>query len=375
MVTTAKKRKSTGAKKRCIGKPTGLIQERVQAVGPEHFGILAVDCAKRRSKWMLCNFYGQVIVEPTAVEHTNGALQLMTQRAADAFALIRRINLPKQFEFEDQNMYHPIVRAVVIVFVIQVGGVAAEEHPIDHAKTTLRSTNLPPKIAQRAEFRLAEFPPGFDWSEQARVSKLFAELGSDSRENRMDDSFKLLTDDKYAITLIYDDYFARNYSVSELVRMYIIHRLTSLYSHYVPLDVTGKRVNIEIAFGDLREWKEQRKEMSLVELQIDLAKFAIAKLDSDDDIDADLRANARRKMLAAIDKAQKTKMALYQPWRLNGLKPATEDDANRFRRLLESCDEKECINQDHGIRLMLSRKSASLMLTPSNVTTIPVSTP
>jgi transposase len=79
MVTGFKKRKSTGPKRRCLGKPTGQIQERVQAVGPEHFGILSVDCAKRRSKWMLCNFYGKVLVEPTTVEHTVGALRATTQ--------------------------------------------------------------------------------------------------------------------------------------------------------------------------------------------------------------------------------------------------------------------------------------------------------
>jgi transposase len=83
MVATAKKRKSAGSKRRCIGKPTGQIQERVQAVGPEHFGIVSVDCAKRRSKWMLCNFYGKVLVEPTTVEHTTGGLRLMTQLVAE----------------------------------------------------------------------------------------------------------------------------------------------------------------------------------------------------------------------------------------------------------------------------------------------------
>ena len=83
MVTKTKKRKSAGAKKRFVGKPNGQIQERVQAVGPEHFGIVAVDCAKRRSKWMLCNFYGKVIVEPTEVEHTTGGLRTMTQRVAE----------------------------------------------------------------------------------------------------------------------------------------------------------------------------------------------------------------------------------------------------------------------------------------------------
>ncbi|MCP4887772.1 MAG: IS110 family transposase, partial [Planctomycetaceae bacterium] len=83
MVTKSKKRKSTFSKKRFIGKPNGQIQERVQVVGPEHFGIVAVDCAKRRSKWMLCNFYGKVIVEPTEVEHTTGGLRTMTQRVAE----------------------------------------------------------------------------------------------------------------------------------------------------------------------------------------------------------------------------------------------------------------------------------------------------
>src|SRR6185295_20069410 len=83
MVTRIKKRKSAGSKKRFIGKPTGQIQERVQAVGPEHFGIVSVDCAKRRSKWMLCNFYGKVLIEPTTVEHTKGGLRVMTALAAE----------------------------------------------------------------------------------------------------------------------------------------------------------------------------------------------------------------------------------------------------------------------------------------------------
>jgi transposase len=84
MVTRSKRRKSTGSKNRFIGKPTGQIQERVQAVGPDHFGIVAVDCAKRRSKWMLCNFYGKVIVEPTTVEHTTGGLRVMTELVRQA---------------------------------------------------------------------------------------------------------------------------------------------------------------------------------------------------------------------------------------------------------------------------------------------------
>jgi len=52
-----------------IHKPRGVIGPRVQKVGPEHFGIVSVDCAKARSKWLLADFYGNVHVPPTVVEH------------------------------------------------------------------------------------------------------------------------------------------------------------------------------------------------------------------------------------------------------------------------------------------------------------------
>ena len=67
-----------------LGKPTGIIQPRVQQVGPEGFGVIAVDCAKDRSKWMMANFYGKVLIEPTEVEHRCNAFQVMAQLATEA---------------------------------------------------------------------------------------------------------------------------------------------------------------------------------------------------------------------------------------------------------------------------------------------------
>ena len=58
-VAKTKNRKSPASKSRFIGKPKGLFPDRAKGVGPEHFGGVAVDCAKRRSKWMLCDSYGK----------------------------------------------------------------------------------------------------------------------------------------------------------------------------------------------------------------------------------------------------------------------------------------------------------------------------
>src|SRR6516162_8930819 len=58
-----------------VQKPRGTFHPRVQLVGPEHFGIVSVDCAKARSKWMLCDFYGNLLIPPTIVEHNRAGFE------------------------------------------------------------------------------------------------------------------------------------------------------------------------------------------------------------------------------------------------------------------------------------------------------------
>ena len=67
-----------------LGKPRGVIQARVQAVGPERFGVTVVDPHKTSSKWMLCDFYGQVLLPPRVVEHGQAQLKLATQELREA---------------------------------------------------------------------------------------------------------------------------------------------------------------------------------------------------------------------------------------------------------------------------------------------------
>jgi transposase len=56
-----------------VVKPNGVIGPRVQAVGPEHFGIVAIDPAKHRSKFIFCDFFGQLFIEPTQLDHNQPA--------------------------------------------------------------------------------------------------------------------------------------------------------------------------------------------------------------------------------------------------------------------------------------------------------------
>ncbi len=79
---TARRRKAP--KGFVLQKPNGQVTARVQAVGAEHFGIVAVDCAKARSRYFLADFYGRVLLEPATVEHNRGQLQAALDRLRQA---------------------------------------------------------------------------------------------------------------------------------------------------------------------------------------------------------------------------------------------------------------------------------------------------
>ena len=93
-----------------IHKPNGVLHPRVQAVGPERFGVLSVDCAKARSKIMLADFYGRVLIPPTVIEHNQAALEHAVQllhEASDRHGLKDHI-----VAVERTGRYHgPIQRA------------------------------------------------------------------------------------------------------------------------------------------------------------------------------------------------------------------------------------------------------------------------
>jgi transposase len=107
---TKKKRKSKSPARSFVQKPRGVIHPRVQEVGPQHFGVVCVDCAKARSKWMLCDFYGNVLIEPAVLVHTSGDFQAAISRLREA---ITRCHLKDQMiVVERTGNYHlPVKRA------------------------------------------------------------------------------------------------------------------------------------------------------------------------------------------------------------------------------------------------------------------------
>src|ERR1700732_2810185 len=80
------KRSTQTRKTFLLQKPNGELTPRVREVGPEHFGIVAIDCGKRSSRYLLANFYGQALLEPTPLPHTRGDFQAAIDRLRQAMS-------------------------------------------------------------------------------------------------------------------------------------------------------------------------------------------------------------------------------------------------------------------------------------------------
>src|SRR5436309_1449786 len=77
--------KSRSKRAEFLQKPRGLVHPRVQAAGgPQFFGIVSVDCAKARSKFMLADFYGTVLIQPTEIAHNRVEFELAVRQVREA---------------------------------------------------------------------------------------------------------------------------------------------------------------------------------------------------------------------------------------------------------------------------------------------------
>lgn len=110
MVTATSPKRRARRRPQPIHKPRGLLHPRVQRVGPEHFGIVAVDCAKARSKWMLADFYGNVLVPPQELVHSQGHFALAVAQVREAMSRHGLKDLVVAIE-QTGNYHQPVKRA------------------------------------------------------------------------------------------------------------------------------------------------------------------------------------------------------------------------------------------------------------------------
>jgi transposase len=93
-----------------VQKPNGALGPRVQAVGPERFGIVMVDVSKQRIQTQMCDFYGNEIIPFTVYEQSRVGYANCLRSIADARTRVGLLDLV--IAIERTGEYHrPFQRA------------------------------------------------------------------------------------------------------------------------------------------------------------------------------------------------------------------------------------------------------------------------
>jgi transposase len=108
MATSRTRQRFAARRPDVVQKPRGTFHPRVQKVGPEHFGIVCIDCAKARSKWMLTDFFGNVLLPPPVLAHNRTGLAAALDQLRQAAAAHQLRDL--LVAVERTGRYHRVVQ-------------------------------------------------------------------------------------------------------------------------------------------------------------------------------------------------------------------------------------------------------------------------
>jgi hypothetical protein len=205
-----------------------------------------------------------------------------------------------------------------------VGELPAEEGPKRDAKDVVKlvdaivNGNKQPKIVERrAGFpkRVALFPEDYDWKEEERVRKAWYQLFQDTSVEVWEEMVRKgeKYDSRYfAVCVMRDIESARVVSVGGIWLMLARSRLETVYQQHMPID-PKKPVPLVVDLGikNLAEWRKERKDKALYQLQIEVCEKAIVEMNKVEGVSKDMKESARKKIEAEIEKLKKTKRPIF----------------------------------------------------------------
>ena len=77
-------RRKNGRRRDSVQKPNGTISKRVKKVGADKFAVVCIDPAKHRSEWMMADYFGNVLLEPSTLERQVPHFAIAVQKIPEA---------------------------------------------------------------------------------------------------------------------------------------------------------------------------------------------------------------------------------------------------------------------------------------------------
>jgi len=149
----------------------------------------------------------------------------------------------------------------------------------------LASKNTPPKLTKKQTIDVPVFPADYDWSDQERVQEAFFEVTHCRDAGFWDELLEHAKDDRYAFTARLHGPSASHFTVGQLCVMLAQAQLawpTRLRSD--PESRGPADVILEIGLDNLLAWRSERRDKSLLDLQVEVCETSAAKVSERTDL-------------------------------------------------------------------------------------------
>jgi hypothetical protein len=208
----------------------------------------------------------------------------------------------------------------------------------------LATRNKAPKIIE-CEYDAASyvplFPEDYDWSEQDRVHKAVRRVYKDTSVELWEELVRRSRDKRYSLTVKnYKNTDPERWTVGDFCSDLASWRLTGLVLQHLRREDSGGDkestiyLDVDLGLGNLREWRKQRKNKVLYQLQIELCERALARLPAAKGASQEKKDAARKKIMAELEKLKQTRKPIFVPTNVAGMDLFDAKEAKQIREVL-----------------------------------------
>jgi hypothetical protein len=146
--------------------------------------------------------------------------------------------------------------------------------------------NKPPKFVDRPSGfppRVALYPESYDWKEEERVRKAIAKLHEDTTVELWEELVRRSADSGYCVIKVVpeDQENVTPSTVGKVCSRLAYARLVGVFVRHMPRDPNdekGRPLAVRTGAGHLAEWRKERMQKSLYQLQIEVGERMVREL-------------------------------------------------------------------------------------------------
>ncbi|HEX7378020.1 MAG TPA: hypothetical protein VF278_12945 [Pirellulales bacterium] len=203
----------------------------------------------------------------------------------------------------------------------------------------MANRNPEPEVIGKGARAKPLFADDYDWDEDKRARRAFGAI-RDDHEELWEELLNHFDDKRYAWTAEVNGASVEKKTVGGLCRLLASHRLRSPFEEFLPVNEIGRPVRPDLGFGgDLVRWREDRADMSLYELQIQVCESAIKSLKIEGRKqgvpDREIRESCA-KIQERINQIRREKRPFFRRLMLDSYYHYKPGDADRIRKELKT---------------------------------------